>query len=346
MSLQSFLVKTLLKLPPHWLVKMSGGRPVEIAGRVLDPYLQFIGHSAAKQPPMSAADPVHARAASAQALAMLGAKIEPGVSTEDFTLAAPGRNIPVRLYKPATQDGEIPIMVYLHMGGGVIGDLEICHAFCSILASVTGGPVLSVDYRLAPEYKFPAGLEDCLFAYEWALKNTGKYGAPSGRAAIGGDSMGGNFAAIIAQEMMRDDKPMPDLQLLIYPATDIGRDFPSRTLFGQTYPLSTQTMDWFMRHYLPEGQDVSDRLISPALEARLDRLPPAIVITAGFDPLCDEGEAYAKKLDMAGVETVFKCYDSLAHGFTAFTAVTPAADAACREIAGFVKAACRKARLS
>ena len=336
MSLQSILVKTFLKLPPRWLVKISGGNPVSIGGRTLDPYLQFIAHGAAKQPPMSSLDPVAARAVSAQGLVMLGGPIEAGVKIEDLTLSAKNRQIPARLYRPKAQNPETPIMVYLHMGGGVIGDLEICHVFCSILAKVTGGPILSVDYRLAPEHKFPAGLEDCICAYEWALGNAEKYGAPAGRAAIGGDSMGGNFTAIITQEMKRVHKPLPELQLMIYPATDIKSNLPSRELYGETYPLSTQTMDWFMGHYLPAGQDAEDVRVSPAYEASLEGLPPAIIVTAGFDPLCDEGEAYAKRLEAAGVKTRFKCYDSLAHGFTAFTAVTPVADAACREIARFV----------
>lgn len=341
MSLQAIIVKTLLKLPPSWLVKMSGGKPVEIAGRVLDPYLQFIAHGASKQPPMSASDPVSARAGSAAALDMLAAPAEPGVAVEDFALDAPGRKIPVRLYRPADQDPEIPLLVYLHMGGGVIGDLEICHAFCSLLAKRTGGPVLSVDYRLAPEHPFPAGLDDSLFAYEWGLRNAEKYGAPAGRAAIGGDSMGGNFSAVIAQEMKREHKPLPELQLLIYPATDITSELPSRTLFGETYPLSTDTMNWFMSHYLPEDQEVSDLRVSPGLEHTLDGLPRAVVVTAGFDPLVDEGAAYARCLDMSGVATVYKCYDGLAHGFTAFMAVSPAARAACEEVAGMVTAAYR-----
>ena len=337
MSLQGIIVKSLLKLPKSWLVKMAGGSPVKLGGRVLDPYIQFIAHGASKQPSMSSLDPVTARAASAGALAMLSAKPEPGVSFEDFDLNAPDRDIPVRLYKPADQNAAIPLMVYLHMGGGVIGDLEICHAFCSILAKVTGGPVLSVDYRLAPEHKFPAGLEDSMFAYEWALKNAEAYGAPAGRASLGGDSMGGNFTAIISQEMKRQHKPSPDLQLMIYPATDIISSLPSRETYGETYPLSTETMDWFMDHYLPDGQDRHDLLISPALEASLAGLPPSVLVTAGFDPLVDEGEAYAQRLEAAGVATIYKCYDTLAHGFTAFTAITPTADAACREIAGFVK---------
>lgn len=342
MSLQSVIVKTLLKLPPSWLVRLSGGKPVEIAGRTLDPYFQFLAHGAARQPPMSSQQPGAARAASAEALQMLAPPADPGVTTEDFKLEAHGREIPVRLYRPSEQDADVPMMVYLHMGGGVIGDLEICHRFCEILTTKTMGPVLSVDYRLAPEHKFPAGLQDSIFAYEWALKNAENYGAPAGRASVGGDSMGGNFTAIIAQEMQRQHKPIPELQLMIYPTTEIDCDRPSRKLFGETYPLSSETMDWFMSHYVPDGWDVNDVQISPGRAADLSGLPPAVLVTAGFDPLCDEGEAYAQRLEGAGVSTIFKCYDALAHGFTAFTNVSPAADAACHEIAQFVRDAYNK----
>ena len=337
MSLQSILVKTMMKLPDGLIVKMAGGKSLELGGRTLDPRFQFFAHVASKQPAMSTLSPVEARAGSADALAVLAAPLPDGVTTSDFALKAPGRDIPVRLYKPAVQDKRSPIMVYLHMGGGVIGDLEICHAFCGLLVEKTGGPILSVDYRLAPEHKFPAGLEDCIFAYEWALKNAAAYGAPAGHAALGGDSMGGNFTAIITQEMVRQHKPVPDLQLLIYPATDMTHEYASRQIYGETYPLSKATMDWFMDHYLPEGQDLEDLRISPMLEGAMSQLPPAIVATAGFDPLCDEGEAYARKLEESGVSAKFDCYDSLAHGFTAFMSVSPAARAACVEIAERVK---------
>ncbi len=337
MSLQSVIAKLMLKLPSGMLVAMSGGKPVELGGRTLDARFQFLAHAAGKQPAMSTLEAADARAGSAEALAMLAADLPAGVTVSDFALNAPGRDIPVRLYRPDDQSKLSPLMVYLHMGGGVIGDLEICHAFCGLLAVETGGPVLSVDYRLAPEHKFPAGLDDCIYAYEWALKNAEAYGAPAGHAALGGDSMGANFTAIITQEMQRQHKPLPDVQLLIYPATDLTGDYASRETYGETYPLSTATMDWFMDHYLPEGQDKADLRISPMLESDMADLSPALVATAGFDPLADEGEAYAQKLKAAGVPTEFKCYDTLAHGFTAFMGVAPAAREACLEIAQGVK---------
>ncbi|MEM7329917.1 MAG: alpha/beta hydrolase [Pseudomonadota bacterium] len=343
MSLQATIAKLLLKLPASWKIKMAGGKPLEIGGRTLDPNLQFIAHGAANQPPMSSLEPEIAQAAAIDGLAMFAAKPEPGVAFHDQSIPGKGgHEIPVRIYRPADQDPKAPMLAYWHMGGGVILNVEACHAFCSMLAKVAKCPIVSVDYRLAPQHKFPAGLEDCISAYEWTLKNAESFGAPAGRAAIGGDSMGGNFSAIIAQESTRRGMPAPDLQLLLYPATDLVTEFPSATTYGETYPLSTDTMQWFMQQYLPENFDRADVLLSPAQETRLEGLPPAIIATAGFDPLVDDGAAYAKKLEAAGIEVTFKCYDSLAHGFTAFTAVVPAAHEACLEIAGMVRDAYAK----
>jgi acetyl esterase/lipase len=342
MSLQASIAKLLLKLPGKWLVRMSGGKPVEIGGRTLDPRFQFIAHGARSQPAMSSLGAAEARAASAGGLAMFADTAVEGVSWEDTEIPSRARHrIPVRIYRPDDQDPKAPMLVYYHFGGGVIGDLETCHVFCTMLASKARCPVLSVDYRLAPEHKFPAGLEDSLDAYEWALRNASKHGAPSGAATIGGDSMGGNFSAIVAQEMMRDRKPMPLLQLLIYPATELENEFPSYTAYGETYPLDSDTMRWFMDHYIPENQDRSDPRLSPARETRLEDIPPAIIATAGFDPLVDDGAAYAELLRQAGVEVTYRCYDSLAHGFTAFTGVIPAARQACEEISDLVAEAYR-----
>jgi len=338
MSLQATIAKLLLKLPASWKVKMAGGEPVILGGRTLDPNLQFLAHGAARQPPMSSLEPEVAQAGAIEGLAMFAAKPEPGVSWDDTTIPGPGAHqIPVRIYRPDQQNPNAPMLAYWHMGGGVILDVEACHAFCTMISKIAQCPVVSVDYRLAPQHKFPAGLEDCIAAYNWALKNAEAYGAPAGRAAIGGDSMGGNFSAVIAQEATRRGMPKPDLQLLLYPATDLVTEFESATIYGETYPLSTDTMQWFMQQYLPEEFDRANVLLSPAQETRLEGLPPAIIATAGFDPLVDDGAAYAKKLEAAGVNVTFKCYDSLAHGFTAFTAVAPAAREACLEIAGMVR---------
>jgi acetyl esterase/lipase len=338
MSLQKMIAGLVMKLPSGVLVKMSGGQPLEIAGRTLEPQLQMAAWQGRDAPPMSSMPAEMVQAAAKEQIAMMAAKPEPGVIFEDLTITGPDSNeIPARMYLPEGQNPDAPMMVYYHMGGGVVLDYEACHAFCSILASVGKYPVLNVDYRLAPQHKFPAGINDCIAAYEWALRHAGNYGAPEGIAAVGGDSMGGNFSAIISQEMQREHKPMPALQLLIYPAIDLVTETSSKKLFGGTFSLSTDTMNWFMDQYLPEGVDHGDLMVSPGQQGDLSGLPPTVLVTAGHDPLVDEGDAYAKRLESDGVDVIHKRYDTLAHAFTAFTDFSPGSRKACMEIAGFVR---------
>ena len=278
-----------------------------------------------------------ARAAAAQGFKNAQGALEPGVAVEDFDIPAPHGALPARAYRSNNQDPKAPVFVYLHMGGGVIGDLDTGHAFCSILAKDARCCVVSVDYRLAPEHKFPAGLDDSLFAYRWTRDNAQRFGAPAGIAAIGGDSMGGNFSAIIAQDLKTAGEPQPVLQVLIYPATDVASETQSMTTYADAFPLTRATMEWFMGHYVPAGTDLTDLRLSPLREPDLTGLAPAIVVTSGFDPLCDQGEVYAHRLIDAGVPTLYRCYDSLAHGFIGFTGLVKAADIACREIAGLVR---------
>ncbi|MEM9225421.1 MAG: alpha/beta hydrolase [Pseudomonadota bacterium] len=334
LKLMAWLMKLAVMLPTSWKIWLSGGKPLVLGGRTLDPDLQLLTYLAARQPPVHSMAPEDAQAKVAEAEKMLATRPEPGVSWRDFEINSRASHmIPVRLYRPGDQNPAAPMMAYFHMGGGVIGNVDTSHAMCGILCRVLRCPIVSIDYRLAPQHKFPAGLEDCLDGYEWALKNAESLGAPAARATVGGSSMGGGFSAIIAQETRRQGIPMPDLQLLIYPGTHVTADFPSHEIYGETYPLDRKTVEWFMDLYLPEGTDKEDVLLQPAIEPRLEGLPPAIIATAGFDPLVDDGEAYAKKLRDAGVDVVYKCYDSLAHGFVGFTAVSPASRAACLDIA-------------
>ncbi|HEX6858704.1 MAG TPA: alpha/beta hydrolase [Caulobacteraceae bacterium] len=334
-----FAVKAVMSLPTPVLRLLSGGGVVYQGGRTLDPHFQFLTAAARHLPAIYTLSAPEGRAASARGLQGVAGKREKGVKVEDFTIEGPGGALPLRAYHPADQDPKAPVMVFAHFGGGVIGDLETCDAFCSIIARVARCAVVSVDYRLAPEHKWPAGLEDVLCAYRWTRDNTARFGAPEGHVAIGGDSMGGNFSAILAQEMKRKGEPQPALQLLIYPAVDVSSETQSMLTYADAYPLSRPIMDWFMGHYMGPDADPTDVRLSPIKEADLTGLAPAIVVTAGFDPLVDQGECYAKRLKDAGVPVIYRCYDGLAHGFTAFTGAAPAADVACREIAGFVRQA-------
>lgn len=307
-----------------------------IGGRTLDPMFQAIAEGAAAAAvgvPVAPLTPEGMRAQTDGLVQGMGGKPEPGVAWDDITIPADGRSIPARLYKPEKQDPKAALIVFYHFGGGVIGTIETCHCFCTILAKEIGAPVLSVEYRLAPEHRFPAGIDDAIAAYEWGAANAAKFGAPANKAAVGGDSMGGNFSAIVAQEMKRKGKPQPVAQLLIYPALDVASTLPSMTTFGEAFPLNAATMHWFMENYMNKGDDPNNPRLSPLRDKDVSGLAPAFIYTAGFDPLCDEGDEYAKKLRAAGATPVYRCYDALAHAFTAFTGVVPAADVACREIA-------------
>ncbi|MFN3512148.1 MAG: alpha/beta hydrolase [Phenylobacterium sp.] len=336
-SARRWFARTLLSLPAPILRLMAGGGVVYKGGRTLDPRFQFLAAAGKRQPPLTAMTPAEARRATAAAVAQLGGRAEPGVQVESLAVPGADRQIPARVYRPGRQDPEAPVIVYAHFGGGVIGDLDTCHAFCGVLAKVARAPVVSVEYRLAPEHRFPAGLDDVLSVYRYVRDDAARFGAPAGRAVIGGDSMGGNFAAVICQDLKAAGEPQPDLQLLIYPCVDVASETASMTTYAEAYPLDRATMDWFMGHYMGPQDDPADPRLSPIRSPDLSGLAPAVVVTAGFDPLLDQGEAYAKALQAAGVPAVYRCYDSLAHGFTAFTGAIPCADVACREIAGLVR---------
>lgn len=341
MSLQKTIVNLLLKLPDPLLVSMAGGKPVVRDGRTLDARFQFIAYSVAKRGAPPVLTPEFARQGTEILTMLFGGPLEPGVSCQDRQLELEGRTIQARSYRPSNQNPQAPLFVFYHFGGGVVGSLETCHAFCSILAKTIGCPVLSIDYRLAPEHPWPAGLNDAIDSYLWAREHAAEFGAPAGLAAVGGDSMGGNFSAILAQEMQRRELAQPFLQLLIYPATTILATDGSMQSCADAYPLTAEIMAWFMANYLPDPNLGADLRVSPALAPSLVGLAPAIVITAGHDPLRDQGKAYAEALEAADVKVHYHCYDSLAHGFTAYTGAVPAADRACREIAAIAARAYR-----
>jgi acetyl esterase len=239
-------------------------------------------------------------------------------------------SVPVRIYRPA--DGELPVLVWFHGGGFVIGDLDTTDSAARQLAVEAGCVVVSVDYRLAPEHRYPAAADDCWAALEWVLANASSLGVDPARVAVGGDSAGGNLAAVVALRA-RDAGIALRHQLLVYPVTDLTASFPSRVENGEGYFLTKDAMDWFERSYL-DGQDPKDPGASPLHAPSLTGLAPAHVLTAGFDPLRDEGQAYAEALAAAGVDVVDDRYPTLIHGFFQMNAISPvAAEAASRAAA-------------
>jgi acetyl esterase len=255
---------------------------------------------------------------------------------ENRRIPGPDSEIPLRLYYP---DGDPPfaVVVYFHGGGWVIGDLDTHHGICHALAKKSGCLVVSVDYRLAPEHPHPAAVEDAYAATSWVAENADAIQADPERIAVGGDSAGGHLAAVVAL-MARDRQgPRLYLQVLIYPITDFNFETSSYMNNADGYMLTRDLMRWFWNHYL-ETEDAADHpYVSPLRAEDLGNLPPALIITAEYDPLRDEGEAYAAKLQQAGVKVKSIRYDGMIHGFFRMTSRLVKANEALNEVAGYLK---------
>lgn len=238
---------------------------------------------------------------------------------------ATGGGTPLRLYRPAA--GTLPLLVYFHGGGWTIGDLDTHDVLCRHLAAAAGCAVLSVDYRLGPEHRFPAAVDDCVAAVRWARANAGALGVDPKRIAVGGDSAGGNLAAVVSITE-RDAGEHLAYQLLIYPATDMRAVAPSHVSNGQGYLLTADSVGYYRGHYVPDPAQWHDWRASPLLAADLTRLPPALVLTAGYDPLRDEGREYADALSKAGNRVQYVCFERQIHGFATMGRVIDEANTA------------------
>lgn len=261
--------------------------------------------------------------------------------SEDMTAPGPAEPIPVRVYTPMGAGNVVPALVYFHGGGFVIGNRDTHDALCRQLANESGFRVVSVDYRLAPEHPFPAAVEDAFAAVQWVEAKAAELGIDPNSIAVGGDSAGGNLAAVVCQLAKAKGSPAISFQLLIYPTTQARADTPSMKSFSQGYLLEKQSMDWFFDCYIPKGTDLSDPRLSPLLAADLSGLPRAYVVTAGFDPLKDEGRAYADKLNRAGVAAVHADYPDMIHGFFNMSGVLPQVKLAIAAAAKAMKEALR-----
>lgn len=284
----------------------------------LDPQMKKIIDliAAAKAPSIRGMTPAEARAAFESRLEFFRrGEIQTAVRCENRAAPGPAGPIPVRLYYPLDRS-PCGAAMFFHGGGWVLGNLDSHDSTCRALAAGSGALVISVDYRLAPENKFPAAADDSYAATRWAAENSAALGYPEGRLAVCGDSAGGNLAAVAALMARDGGGPKLRYQLLIYPAFDPAMEAPSHREFAEDgYVLSRADMAWFWNHYLRDVQDGSNPYANPARAKDLSRLPAALVITAGFDPLRDEGEAYAEKLRKAGVPVVTRRFEGLTHGF-------------------------------
>jgi acetyl esterase len=240
---------------------------------------------------------------------------------EDRSIPGPRGAIPVRVYHPRSRRAPRPVLVFFHGGGFVVGSIASHDGVCRALAQKADAIIVSVEYGLAPEHRFPAGVDDAVAATRWVIANAASLDGDPSAVAVGGDSAGGNLAAVVAQET-RDDAVRPVFQLLVYPATDLTRSLPSHRQFREGFLLTKKSMDFYLENYVTEDEKKGPRaspLFAPAAAFR--GLPPALVLTAGFDPLRDEGRAYADKLREAGVATQYECVAGSIHGFFSFGGV-------------------------
>ena len=252
-------------------------------------------------------------------------------AVREETIAGPGGKLRIRVYTPRG-GGPFPLLVFFHGSGFVLCSLDTHDGMCRNLCAGGGCVVASVDYRLAPEHKFPAGVEDCLQATSWAAAHAAELGADPARIAVAGDSAGANMAAVTALRIRDEGGPALCGQLLLYPVTDYHTPgTPSYAENADGYGLSRETMKWFWGHYLRDPAEGAHPHASPLRASDLSRLPPALVITAEYDPLRDEGELYAGKLRDAGVLTALTRYDGVNHGFMFWVGVVDKAGAAMRE---------------
>jgi acetyl esterase len=330
--IQARFARALSALPPRAQVRLSRRPPVVIDGQRLDPEVQLmlslrevIGEPVWDE----RLSPERARALTREESAMAAGTRPVRVGpVRDLEVA--GRR--ARHYAPPEDTGPRPLLLFFHGGGLVVGDLDTHDAPCRVLCRHAGVHVLSVDYRLAPEHRFPAYLDDAHAAYAWAREHGRSLGA-DGTVAVGGDSAGGNMAAVLAQET-RD----VDAQLLIYPSVDVSVRRRSHELFGEGFFLTDTLMEWYTGHFLEPDADPADPRRSPLLAADLSGLAPALVVTAGFDPLRDEGEAYAAALAAAGNRVLARRFPGLIHTFINCTGISPACHLAMAEVGGMLRA--------
>ena len=262
----------------------------------------------------------------------------------DITIPGPAGAIPARVYDPAPGATPRPVATYFHGGGWVQGDLETHHGLCARLAQRSSAIVVAIDYRLAPEHKFPAAVDDAFAAYRWLRSHAAELGGDPMRVAVAGDSAGGNLAAVVSQLAASGGVPVPTCQVLIYPAVDFALDTASHGELADGHVIPRDRILWYMEQYLPAGVDRNEPRASPIRAKDLAGQPPALIVTAGFDPLRDEGHAYAERLRAAGVAVVDREYPGQIHAFVSLTKAIPQGLECTWEIADYLQESMGAAR--
>ena len=337
--LQGRAAQVALRMPLSWINVATGGNPVSVDGFTLDQRVQWMLQvfERSGRPPLRSLPLPDARRSYERFVAELSAPLSPFDQPEigeivNRTIPGPEGRLPVRLYRPAGLGASrVPAILFLHGGSWTVGSLDAYDNPLRHLAARSGCLVASLDYRLAPEHKFPAGLDDAVAGWRWLAEAADSLGADRTRLAIAGDSAGGNLATVVAR-LVRTDAVRPFLQLLIYPVTDLAMDTASYRSCGEGFVLTRAGMEWARDNYLADPASIDDPRVSPLRAGDLAGSPTALIYAAGFDPLRDEAIAYADKLRGSGVKVVQRTFESLIHGFFGMRGAAPAAARAIDDI--------------
>ena len=319
-------------------LRFLDGHRIRMGGRTMDPKAQIVGEFVKSIRVPGFFPPLPELRQQLRVMVSLMDEPAPALPRiEDIRIPGPAGEIPARVYSARAAKTPQPTVAYFHGGGWVQGDLETHHGLCARLAEHAGALVVAVDYRLAPEHKFPAAVEDCLAAYRWLRTKGRDVGADLSRVAVAGDSAGGNLSAVVSQLAASAGVPAPTCQVLIYPAVDFSLETSSHRELADGHVIPRDRILWYMEQYLKSDADKSDLRASPLRAPSLEGQPPAMIVTAGFDPLRDEGRAYGDRLREAGVDVVYREYPGQIHAFVSLTKAIPQGMACTLEIAQYLR---------
>ena len=333
-----FRLNLMMMLPESFRMRMIGDRTIERDGRTMSPAMQMILYILEKRRITKDIENIGAQKIRDfyDTTAGLLQKRPPRMKTVDHQIDLSDDQMRIREYIPKNFKENDHSMLYFHGGGFSIGSIRTHDPVCKFLSEMLGWKIFSVEYRLAPEHRFPVPLEDCDQSMDWLIENADQFEIDINKIAVGGDSAGGNLAACLCIKRIEEGKIQPERQILFYPAVDTGGDYESIKTFTDGYFLLTkELLEWFGNNYLDES-DHTNIYAAPMNYNKLEMLPPALIITAGFDPLRDEGKAYADVLQENGVKVEYKEYPSLIHGFLNFT-IAPECMRAMEEISEKIK---------
>ncbi len=321
-------------------LKLLDGHRITRSGRTMDPKAQIVGEFVKSIRVPGYFPPLPELRQQLRTMVALMDEPAPKLARlDDISIPGPAGPIPARVYAPAVPGAgpARPAVVYFHGGGWVQGDLETHHGLCARLALRSGAIVIAVDYRLAPEHKFPAAVEDCFAAYRWLRSHAGELGGDPARVAVAGDSAGGNLSAVVSQSSSSAGVPVPACQVLIYPAVDFALETDSHRDLADGHVIPRERILWYTEQYLPAGADRNDPRAAPLRAKDLRGQPPTLIITGGFDPLRDEGHAYAERLRAAGVDVTYHEYAGQIHAFVSLTRAIPQGLTCTWEIGDYLK---------